>query len=100
MRLASQVQPVITSQSCDVIFMNPMLVQVVGICVGSIEKPLAQGACLHIVFCAEPTWHTEMLGALVALPVGFAAKGFGTVGECTAVGSFMTLLVFSDGVFG
>lgn len=54
--------------------MNSMLAQVVGICVGSIEQPLARGACLHIGFRAEPTGHTEMLGALVALPVGLAAE--------------------------
>jgi hypothetical protein len=37
MCLAGQIEPVIGSRSGDVIFMNPMLVQVVGICVGSIE---------------------------------------------------------------
>lgn len=98
MRLASQIEPVIGSRSCDVIFVNPMLTQVVGICVNSIEQPLARGACLHIMFCAEPTWYTEMLGALMALPVRLAAKGLGTVGECTPVGSFVTLLVFPDDV--
>lgn len=100
MRLASQIEPVIASRSCDVIFVNSMLTQVVGIGVNSIEQPLARGACLHIMFCAEPTWHTEMLGALMALPVGFAAKGLRTVGECTTVGSLVTLLVFPDDVSG
>lgn len=100
MRLASQIEPVIASRSCDVIFVNSMLTQVVSICVGSTEQPLARGACSRIMFCAEPTWHTEMLGALMALPVGFAAEGLGAVGECTTVGSFVTLLVFSDDVCG
>lgn len=100
MRLASQIEPVIASRSCDVIFVNPMLTQVVGICVDSIEQPLTRGACLHIMFCAEPTWHTEMLGALMPLPVSFAAKRLGTVGECTTIGSFVALLVFPDDICG
>jgi hypothetical protein len=41
-----------------------------------------------------------MLGALVALPVGFAAKRLGAMGECTAVRSFVTLLVLPDDVCG
>jgi hypothetical protein len=37
MCLAGQIEPVIASRSGDVTFMNPMLAQVMGIRVGSIE---------------------------------------------------------------
>jgi hypothetical protein len=37
MSLAGKIEPVIASRSGDVTFMNPMLAQVMGICVGSIE---------------------------------------------------------------
>jgi hypothetical protein len=37
MRLADQIEPVIASRTCDVTFMDSVLAQVVGICVGSIE---------------------------------------------------------------
>lgn len=47
---------------------------------------------------AEPAWNVEVLGALVAFPVGFAAEGLGTVGECAAVWSLMTFLVLPIGL--
>lgn len=42
---------------------------------------------------AQPARDMEVLGTLVALPVGLAAERFGTVRECAAVGPFVTFLV-------
>lgn len=44
----------------------------------------------------EPACDVEVLGAFVAFPVGFAAEGLGTVGECAAVRTLMTFLMFPD----
>lgn len=46
---------------------------------------------------AAPGFEVVVLGVFVALPVGFAAEGFGTVGEGAAVGAFVALFVFSMG---
>lgn len=43
---------------------------------------------------AEPTCYMQMLRTLVSFPVCFTAEGFCAVGECTAVGSFVTFLMF------
>lgn len=43
----------------------------------------------------EPTCYMQMLRTLVSFPICFAAEGFCAVGKCTAVGSFVTFLMFS-----
>lgn len=59
------------------------------------EALLAVADFLTVSFVAVPGLQLVMLAALVPLPVILATKGFVTGAECTAVGLFMSLHVFS-----
>lgn len=80
------------------VFLYSMLAQVLCVCLKSIEQSLARCVFPSVMFRAEPALYIKMLRAFMTLPVGFAAKSLCTMGECTAVRSFMSLLVFSDEV--
>lgn len=64
-----------------------------GICFFPVEDASACGAVGSVVRNTEPAWDVEMLRAFVALPVGLAAEGFGTLWECTSIRPFVSFLM-------
>jgi hypothetical protein len=70
-------------------------VQMLGVGFLAVKDTFAGGVFGKVVGCAEPAGEVEVLGGFVAFPVCFAAEGFGAVGKCTAVRTFVTFLVFS-----
>jgi hypothetical protein len=94
-RLASQIKSIICHRSDNLIFLHPMLSQVLGIYFRSVKESLTVCTFARVMDSAEPAWDGEMLGALVAFPVGFATERLCTVGKCTAVRTFVALLMFS-----
>lgn len=61
----------------------------------AIEDAFADTILDWIMESAEPTGNVEMLRGFVTFPIGFTAKGLGTLWECAAVGTFVTFLMFS-----
>jgi len=97
LRLRREIEPARLRGSLDLRLRHAVVLgQMVGVCFFAIEDALAGvGAIGGVGEGAEPAGEVEVLGGLVAFPVGFAAEGFGAVRECAAVGAFVAFLVFS-----